>query len=134
LYENNFKIFTNISVSIARRGKMPSENGHDIDYILDHYVGGGGRWQWLIFFATFPTCWASTYPLFMHMFTAYKPDHRCFVPSCDDQTSRLNSSHTDFTIPKKHLYTNIFMENAKLDPCRLIYCTAFKKATCQEAR
>jgi len=99
---------------------MQSEDVQDVDYILDHYVGGGGRWQWLIFIATFPTYWASIYPLFMHMFAAYKPDHRCFVPSCDDDTSELNAYHTDFTIPKEHLYTNIFTENAKLDPCRLV--------------
>jgi hypothetical protein len=30
----------------------------------------------------------------------------------------LNESHTDFTIPKEHFYTNIFSENEKLDPCR----------------
>ena len=97
---------------------MSSEKALDIDYILDHYVGGGNRWQWLTFFALFPTTWAAAYPLFMHMFAAYKPSHRCFVPSCDGPNSTLNASHTEFTIPKEHLYTNIFTENAKLDPCR----------------
>ena len=33
-------------------------------------------------------------------------------------SASLNASHTEFTIPKEHLYTNIFSENDKLDPCR----------------
>ncbi len=97
---------------------MSSGKVFDIDYILDNYVGGGGRYQWLIFLATLPISWAASYPLFIHIFAAYKPDHRCFVPSCDDQNATLNASHTEFTIPKEHLYTSIFMDNAKLDPCK----------------
>jgi hypothetical protein len=90
----------------------------DIDYILDKYIGGGHRWQWLTLIALFPTVWAGSYPLFMHIFAAYEPLHRCFVPLCDDAFSILNATHTNFTIPKEHLYNNIFGENAKLDPCR----------------
>lgn len=100
---------------------MSPEKALDIDYILDHYVGGGNRWQWLTFFSLFPTGWAGAYPLFMHIFAAYKPSHRCFVPSCDGANSTLNASHTEFTIPTEHLHTNIFKENAKLDPCRYGY-------------
>ena len=99
---------------------MTSDKTLDIDYILDNYVGGGSRWQWLTFFATLPTVWASLYPLFIHIFAAYKPAHRCFVPSCDGPDSMLNASHTVFTIPKEHDYSNIFMESAKLDPCRYL--------------
>jgi hypothetical protein len=97
---------------------MSSEKAYDFDYILDKYIGGGGRWQWLMFLTTLPISWGSAYPIFIHIFAAYKPDHRCFVPSCDDQNSTLNASHTDFTIPNEHLYTSIFMDNAKLDPCK----------------
>jgi hypothetical protein len=97
---------------------MSEEKSKDIDYILDNYVGGGSRWQWLTLITLFPTAWAGAYPLFMHIFAAYEPTHRCFVPSCDDATSVMNATHTDFTIPKEHLYNNIFGENAKLDPCR----------------
>jgi hypothetical protein len=99
---------------------MDKEKALDIDYILDHYVGGGNRWQWLTLLTIAPTAWASAYPLFMHIFAAYEPSHRCFVPSCDvdPMSGLLNESHTDFTIPKEHFYTNIFSENEKLDPCR----------------
>jgi hypothetical protein len=54
----------------------------------------------------------------MHIFAAYEPTHRCFVPSCDGARSVINATHTEFTVPKEHAYTNIFMESAKLDPCR----------------
>jgi hypothetical protein len=99
---------------------MEKEKALDIDYILDNYVGGGNRWQLLTLMTIAPTAWASAYPLFMHIFAAYEPSHRCFVPSCDIDpiSGLLNESHTDFTIPKEHLYTNIFSENEKLDPCR----------------
>ena len=99
--------------------KMIKEPAKDIDFILDHYVGGGNRWQWLTLITLFPTAWASYYPLFIHVFTAFEPSHRCFVPSCDDVTGvTMNASHTDFTIPKEHFYTNIFSEKEKLDPCQ----------------
>ena len=103
---------------LATYFKMSAKGSRDIDYILDHYVGGGSRWQWLMLFSLFPTAWASFYPVFVHIFAAYEPTHRCFVPACDFSLSELNESHTDFTIPKEHKYTNIFMENEKLDPCR----------------
>jgi hypothetical protein len=125
----------------------------DIDYILDKYVGGGNRWQWLTLMILCPTAWAAYYPVFLHIFAAFEPTHRCFVPSCDDAIksvtnvyesthrcfnsscddailnetslrisdaikSVMNATHTDFTIPKEHVYNNIFAENAKMNPCR----------------
>jgi hypothetical protein len=113
---------------------MSEDKLMDIDYILDTYVGGGNRWQWLILMILCPTAWAAYYPVFLHIFAAYEPTHRCFVPSCDDVTnasfsmaslrisdaikSVMNATHTDFTIPKEHVYNNIFAENAKMNPCR----------------
>ena len=68
-----------------------------------------GRWQWLTLLTLAPTSWAAAYPLFMHIFAAYEPTHRCFVPSCDDPDfEMLNASHVEFTIPREHSYTNIF--------------------------
>jgi hypothetical protein len=155
----------------------------DIDYILDKYVGGGNRWQWLTLLILCPTAWAAYYPVFLHIFAAFEPTHRCFVPSCDDAIksvtnvtfsmaslrisdtfksvtnayditthpcfdlscnetisnatlfmtsmrisdalkSVMNATHTDFTIPKEHIYNNIFAENAKMNPCRY-YSTMF---------
>ncbi len=151
---------------------MSEDKLMDIDYILDKYVGGGNRWQWLTLLILCPTAWAAYYPVFLHIFAAYEPSHRCFVPSCDDAIksvtnasfsmaslrindaiksvtnvyesahrcfnsscddailnvtslrisdafkSVMNATHTDFTIPKEHVYNNIFAENAKMNPCR----------------
>jgi hypothetical protein len=137
---------------------MSEDKLMDIDYILDKYVGGGNRWQWLTLMILCPTAWAAYYPVFLHIFAAYEPSHRCFVPSCDDAIksvtnayditthpcfdlscnetisnetlpmtplrvgdaikSVMNATHTDFTIPKEHIYNNIFAENAKMNPCR----------------
>ena len=136
---------------------MSEDKLMDIDYILDTYVGGGNRWQWLTLMILCPTAWAAYYPVFLHIFAAFEPTHRCFVPSCDDAIksvtnafesthrcfnsscddtitnatllmtplrisdaikSVMNATHTDFTIPKEHVYNNIFAENAKMNPCR----------------
>ncbi len=146
---------------------MSEDKLMDIDYILDKYVGGGNRWQWLTLMILCPTAWAAYYPVFLHIFAAYEPSHRCFVPSCDDAIksvtnvfesthrcfnsscddtitnatllmtplrisdaikSVMNATHTDFTIPKEHVYNNIFAENAKMNPCRY-YSSLYKAKT-----
>ncbi len=55
----------------------------DIDSILDDIVGGGGRWQWTKLLLLVPQNFTNGLPLLLHMFTAYSPEHRCFVEGCD---------------------------------------------------
>ena len=62
--------------------------------------------------------WAACYPLFLHMFAAYEPSHRCFVPSCDSTDSQLNESHIQFSIPNKESSDNMFTEAEYFDPCK----------------
>ena len=76
-----YHIISNVFLETSCR--MLRGKALDVDHILDHYVGGGGRWQWLTLITLLPTAWAGAYPLFMHIFAAYEPTHRCFVPVCD---------------------------------------------------
>ena len=36
-------------------------------------------------FAMWPITFAAGYPILIHMFTAYEPRHRCYVPGCDPE-------------------------------------------------
>ena len=56
----------------------------DLDYIMDEITGGGGWWQWKKALWLIPQYISSGLPLLLHMFAAYTPPHRCFVPGCDD--------------------------------------------------
>jgi hypothetical protein len=65
--------------------------GHEanFDYILENYVGGSGRYQLWSTICMGVVYWAGIYPLFLTLFTAYAPDHRCSrVQTCelDNQT------------------------------------------------
>ena len=56
------------------------EKTKDIDYILENFVGTNGLWQWWIIFLIYPIGIASGLPWLMHLFAAYEPDFRCFIP------------------------------------------------------
>ena len=64
--------------------KPSSNDDPDFDFILDRVVGGGGRWQIRKSFFLVCTFVSGGLPLLLHLFTAYTPEHRCFVPGCDD--------------------------------------------------
>ena len=92
----------------------------DIDHILTNIVGGGGRWQWFMVFAMWPITFAACYPALLHMFTAYAPRHRCFVPGCDPEIGEgmyirccQNPPPILLSIGQDDLYT-IQIENPKL--------------------
>jgi hypothetical protein len=55
----------------------------DLDFILDQFVGGGGWWQWRLTLIMYPTMCAAGFPLFIDLFGAFKPKHRCKIPGCD---------------------------------------------------
>ena len=103
---------------------MSSEEASDIDFIFENVVGGGGLWQWAIVIIMYPIVFASGFPLILHMFTAYAPEFRCFVPGCDDDTPMKNESISvdnailDFALPKEYSSTEIFT-TADHDPCHM---------------
>ncbi len=47
-----------------------------IDYILENFVGGSGRYQLWNTILMGLVYYAGIYPLFLTVFTAYEPDHR----------------------------------------------------------
>jgi hypothetical protein len=65
----------------------------------------------------YPTAWASGYPIFLHIFGAYEPSHRCYVPTCDTASSIMNETHREFSIPHELTSKNIFTESEKFDSC-----------------
>ena len=46
-------------------------------------------------FAMWPITFAAGYPILIHMFTAYEPRHRCYIPGCDPEIGqgiKINNS------------------------------------------
>jgi hypothetical protein len=78
----------------------------DFDTILEDYVGGGGKWQWIKLLWLSPVHVACGIPLLLHMFSAYTPHHRCFVENCDILESTtgesINAAFLNFTTPMDH--------------------------------
>ena len=86
-----------------------AEKKRDIDYIFDELVGGCGKWQWRTTCLLFPLFWASVYPVFLPVFAASAPRHRCRVDQCDrpleqmqqwERQGNLSQPWVDFAIPK----------------------------------
>ena len=51
----------------------------NLDHILETYVGGVGIYQILITAILYHASWGGAW----HVYTAYAPDHRCRVSSCE---------------------------------------------------
>jgi hypothetical protein len=62
--------------------------------------------------------WTTGYIIFLHIYAAFEPSHRCFIPSCDFENSTLHENHTDFSIPVEHATGNLFKSADKFDPCQ----------------
>ncbi len=116
----------------------------DIDYIFEKIVGGGGKWQWKLTLLWFPVSWIGGYPLFLDVYAAYTPPHRCFVPGCDSSASSFNATYLDFALPMEHATSEILREKAEFDPCNMYErtsnldsCSAYdfdnsKKVACEK--
>ena len=61
--------------------------------------------------------WTTGYVIFIHLFAAFEPAHRCRVPYCDTAGSGLHENHTDFSIPVEHATGHMFKSADKFDPC-----------------
>ena len=66
--------------------KDVNDDKEDIDFIFDHIVGSG-KWndfgQWGLFAAIMLISYNGIFPIFMHVYAAFEPRHRCLVPVCD---------------------------------------------------
>ena len=61
---------------------------------------------------------AGCLPIYLHVFAAYEPAHRCFIPTCDSADSKLNESHIEFSIPRQESFDHMFTEAERFDPCK----------------
>jgi hypothetical protein len=104
---------------------MSEDIGTDIDYILENIVGGGGRWQWAIVGLLYPIGVASGFPLLIHMFAAFAPRHRCFIPGCDDNSTfnDIDTIYKKFALPTDHKATDMFIAEESFDPCNMYEST-----------
>ena len=79
------------------------EKRRDVDYIFEYLVGGSGWWQIRTTLLLFPLFWASVYPIFLPVFAASAPRHRCQVEQCDGGISgfdgNLSQPWVKFAIP-----------------------------------
>ena len=105
----------NISSSSPDNISTIDEGNRSIDHILDRIVGGGGWGQWIIVIASYPVIYCSM-SLLMHMFTAFEPRHRCFVPICDRKMRKslkliLYSRRTRSYAVNQNRLIKYFLEN-----------------------
>ena len=60
-----------------------------LDDILEKFVGGHGKYQILITVLTSIVYQFANGILFIQIFTAYVPKHRCHIPECDSFNSTV---------------------------------------------
>ena len=80
------------------------DDKEDIDFIFDNIVGSG-EWndfgQWGLFAAIMMISYCGIFPIFMHVYAAFEPRHRCLVPICDtlNTSDDINVDWMSFTSP-----------------------------------
>ena len=101
------------------------ESTKDIDYLLENVIGPAGLGQWIVVFAIFPIGFASGYALLIHMFSAYEPRHRCYIPSCDDEGAHSLDPNeflpdwSSFTIPNNSATSEMLKVDESYDSCSM---------------
>ena len=105
------------------------KDAEDIDYIFDHLVGSG-KWndfgQWGLFLAIIVVAYCGIFPIFMHIYAAFEPRHRCFIPNCDlsNTSSKIDVHWINFTSPAIHTkgehtcQTEMLKVDEYFDPCQ----------------
>ena len=95
-----------------------------LDKILKQYVGGAGRYQFLNTFAMAWVYYAGLYALFLTLFTAYAPTHRCHISQCeafnesDKVTSDIfNQDWLEHAIPSEQSTSNYLAADNEFDQC-----------------
>ena len=107
--------------------EIMGEHVGSLDAILTHYVGGAGLYQWLNTFAMALIYYISVCPLFLTVFTAYEPEHRCYVPNCDEfynQNTKVtkdifNHSWLEFSLPPESYSSNYLADENLFDGCKM---------------
>ena len=86
----------------------------NLDHILTNYVGGCGRYQLINTILISFVYHASWLTLFINVFTAYAPKHRCRVPECDNVNEpKVNiSMYQKFS--KNQLFTRLLNKHRQI--------------------
>ena len=106
---------------ITKDDKTSAGISHDIDYVLEKIVGSGGWGQWIVMLACYPIGLCSGYPLLLHMFAAFEPSHRCFIPQCDNynSTTQFDAQWVADILPTSSKSNEIFNAETIVDPCKM---------------
>ena len=95
-----------------------------LDKILKQYVGGAGRYQFLNTFAMAWVYYAGLYALFLTLFTAYAPTHRCHISQCEafNESDKVTSDIFDqdwleHAIPSEQSTSNYLAAGNEFDQC-----------------
>ena len=113
----------------------------DIDLIFDHIVGSGklnDLGQWRLFAAIILISFCGIFPIFMHVYAAYEPRHRCLVPVCDKSNDSINvdAEWVSFTSPsygakvEQTCQAEMLKVDEIYDPCRR-YSINSDQTSCQ---
>ena len=125
------------NMSNGTNGKLEIEEKtkpNDIDYLLDNVIGGGGWGQWVVLLCQLPIGIASGLPTLIHMFAAFEPRHRCFVPVCDksskNSSNTIQTSFVQFSLPKEYGSSEILRADEGFDPCKMYDTIDDSTTTC----
>ena len=60
-------------------------------------------------------------PVFLYLFAAFAPPHRCRVDACDNNETRpiVNETWTDFAIPKSEVSEGLFSSLDATEECAM---------------
>ncbi len=107
------KVTNNDNVDEEGKGKKSKKESRtvDEDYIFEHIVGGSGKWQWMTTFITFPLLWIGGYPLFISIYAAYTPQHRCLIQQCDGPDAGVMEPYVALAVPSEHHTENILRQD-----------------------
>ena len=95
------------------------------DHILVTYVGGHGKYQVLNTIFMSILYHASLTLIFIHVFAAHSPQHRCKINGCEiTNQSKVTQNLFDhewlsFAIPKEEKSTNFLGETNAFDSCKM---------------
>ena len=104
---------------------MGDNHKASLDTILEKYVGDAGLFQLLATFAMMFVKYGSVIPLFLTVFTAYEPSHRCFVPQCESLNGSkvtndiFNHSWLELALPPEKSSNNFLAVGKQFDGCKM---------------
>ena len=97
------------------------DENENLDFVLERYVGGAGRYQYRTYAGMFPIPLVTSVVLYIHLFAAYTPEHRCRVDVCDgvDAVEQFNGSFVQFAIPAKSKDEGFLNGVKDMDNCQM---------------